>query len=39
LAAPVAVPLITALVACVALGVLSWPLQSLLTHAAQGVMP
>jgi hydrogenase-4 component F len=39
LGASVAVPLITALVACVALGVLSWPLQSLLTHAAQGVMP
>jgi hydrogenase-4 component F len=39
LAASVAVPLITALVACVALGVLSWPLQSLLIHAARGVMP
>ncbi len=39
LAASVAVPLITALGACVALGVLSWPLQSLLTHAAHGVIP
>ncbi|NNN09688.1 MAG: hydrogenase [Acidimicrobiaceae bacterium] len=39
LSSSVAVPLITALVACVALGVFSWPLQSLLTHAAQGVMP
>jgi hydrogenase-4 component F len=39
LRASVAVPLITALVICVALGIVSWPLQSLLTHAAQGVMP
>ncbi len=39
LATSVAAPLITALGACVALGVLSWPLQSLLTHAAHGVMP
>ncbi len=39
LAPTVALPLIIALGACVALGVLSWPLQSLLTHAAQGVMP
>jgi hydrogenase-4 component F len=34
----VAVPLVTGLVVCVALGVVSWPLQSLLTHAAHGVM-
>lgn len=39
LAPSVAVPLITALVACVALGVLAWPLQALLMHAAHGVMP
>ncbi|MDH2902690.1 MAG: proton-conducting transporter membrane subunit [Actinomycetota bacterium] len=39
LSVSVALPLISALVACVALGVLAWPLQSLLTHAAQGVLP
>ena len=39
LAPSMAIPLVTALVACAALGVLSWPLQSLLAHAAQGVMP
>ena len=37
--ASITVPLIGALVACVALGALSWPLQSLLHHAAQVVIP
>ena len=37
LARSVALPLVTALVVCVALGVLAWPLESLLHHAARGV--
>ncbi len=32
-------PLVGALVVCGALGIVSWPLQSLLVHAAHGVMP
>ncbi len=37
--ASVALPLIGALVACAAIGVVAWPLQSLLTHAAHAVAP
>ena len=44
LAAPALAPSLTALLvaalgACVALGLTSWPLQSLLLHAAHGVVP
>lgn len=35
----VSIPLIGALVICAVLGTVSWPLQSLLAHAAHGVMP